>query len=62
MVKNLPATVEEAGDRSGFDPWVGKIPSSRKWQPTADFLPGKFRRQRSLVGYCPWDCEKLDMT
>ena len=26
----------------GFDPWVEKIPWSRKWQPTPVFLPGKF--------------------
>ena len=25
-----------------FDPWVGKIPWRRKWQPTPLFLPGKF--------------------
>ena len=37
--------------RRGFDPWVGKIPWSRKWQPAPVFLPGKFHRQRSLVGY-----------
>ena len=24
-----------------FDPWVGKIPWSRAWQPTPLFLPGK---------------------
>ena len=24
----------------GFDPWVGKIPWRRKWQPTPVFLPG----------------------
>ena len=35
----------------GFDPRVGKIPWSRKWQPTPIFVPGKFHRQRSLVGY-----------
>ena len=28
--------------RRGFNPWVGKIPWSRKWQPTSVFLPGKF--------------------
>ena len=30
-----------AGDvkRCGLDPWVGKIPCRRKWQPTAVFLP-----------------------
>ena len=24
------------------------------WQPTPVLLPGKFHRQRSLVGYSPW--------
>ena len=28
--------------RRGFDPWVGKIPWRKKWQPTPVFLPGKF--------------------
>ena len=37
--------------RHGFNPWVGKIPWSRKWQPTLVFLPGKFHGQRSLAGY-----------
>ena len=27
--------------RYGFDPWVGKIPWRRKWQPTPVFLPGE---------------------
>ena len=40
--------------RCGFDPWVGKIPWSRKWQPTLVFLPGESYGQRSLVGYNPW--------
>ena len=31
--------------RLGFNPWVGKIPWRRKWQPTPVLLPGK------LVGY-----------
>ena len=35
---------------------------SRKWQPTSVFLPGKFRGQRSLVGYSPWDHKESDMT
>ena len=34
--------------RPGFDPWVGKIPWNRKWQPTPIFLPGKFYGPRSL--------------
>ena len=33
--------------RCGFDPWVGKIPWRRKWQPTLVFLPGESYRQRS---------------
>ena len=37
--------------RCGFDPWVGKIPWSRRWQPTPVFSPGKFHGQRSLVDY-----------
>ena len=35
------------------DPWVGKSPWNRKWQPTPVFLPGNFRGQRSLAGYSP---------
>ena len=32
--------------RPRFDPWVGKIPWSRKWQPTPVFLPEKSHGQR----------------
>ena len=28
--------------RPRFDPWVGKIPFRRAWQPTPIFLPGEF--------------------
>ena len=42
--------------RRGFDLWVGKIPRSRKWQPTPVFLSGKFHGMTSLVGYSPWGC------
>ena len=48
--------------RHGFDSWVGKIPWSRKWQPTPVFLPGKSHGQRNPVGYSPWGCKELDMT
>ena len=27
-------------ERHGFDPWVGKMPWKRKWQPTPVFLRG----------------------
>ena len=51
VVKNL---LVNAGDkRCGFDPWVGKIPSGRAWQPTPVFLPGKSHGQRDLAGYGP---------
>ena len=45
IVKNLPAF-----GRPGFDPWVGKIPWRRGWQPTLVFLTAKSQGQRSLVG------------
>ena len=40
---------------------TGSIPGSErprppwrwKWQPTPEFLPGKFHGQRSLMGYSP---------
>ena len=48
--------------RPGFDPWVGKIPWRRKWQPTPVFLPGESHERRSLVGYSPWGCKESDMT
>jgi len=31
-----------------FDPWVGKIPWRREWQPTPVLLPGESHVQRSL--------------
>ena len=37
--------------RVRFGPWFGKIPCSRKWQPTPVFLLGKFHEQKSLAGY-----------
>ena len=48
--------------RCRFDPWVGKIPWRRTWQPTLVFWPGKSHGQRSLAGYRPWGCKELDTT
>ena len=48
--------------RQGFDPWLWKIPWSRKWQPTPVSLPGKSHGQRSLVGYSPWGRKESDVT
>ena len=41
--------------RHRFDPWVGKIPWRRRWQLTAEFLPGNSHGQGHLAGYSPWD-------
>ena len=48
--------------RDRFNPWVGKIPWRRTWQPTLVFLPEKSHGQRSLVGYNPWGRKELDTT
>ena len=48
--------------KPGFDPWVGKMPWRRAWQPTPVFLPGESHGQRSLVGCSPWGREESDMT
>ena len=48
--------------RDGFNPWVGKILWSRKWQPTLVFLPGKSHGQKSLVTCSPWGPKESDMT
>ena len=34
----------------------------RQWHPTSVLLPGKSHRQRSLVGYSPWDRKESDTT
>ena len=78
MVKNLPANAGDARDAGdarnsrdardtrdtdpGFDSRVMKIPWNRKWHPTPVFLPGKFHRQRRIVGCSPWICKESNMT
>ena len=46
--------------RPRFNPWVGKVPWRRKWQPTLVFLSGEFHQQRTLAGYSLWSCKELD--
>ena len=58
MVKRQPANAR----RRRFDPWVGKIPWRRRWQPTPGFLPGESHEQRSLVDYAPWGQKESDTT
>ena len=50
VVKNLPAR-QEMRERCEFDPWVGKVPWRRKWQPTPVFLLEELHGQKSLTGY-----------
>ena len=57
-----PYGKESACRRPGFNPWVGKIPWRRDWQPTPVFLPGEFHGQRSLVGYSLGGCKESDTT
>ena len=57
-VKNPPAILE----RPEFDPWIGRIPWRKKWQPTPGFLPEKSHRQRSLAGDSPRGRKESDMT
>ena len=56
-VKHLSAMQE-----TRLDPWVGKIPWRRKWQPTPIPLPGKSHGWRILVGYNPWGRKESDTT
>ena len=58
MVKNLPASAGDTTDTT--DPWAGKIPWRRKWQPAPVFLPGKSHGQRILAGYKPWSHRESD--
>ena len=45
-----PACQFRSCKRRGFNVMVRKILWSRKWQPTAEFLPGESHGQRSLGG------------
>ena len=45
-----------------FDPWVGKMPWRRAWQPTPVFLPGESHGLRSPTGYSPQGVKELDIT
>ena len=52
--KNLPAM-----QKTGFNPWAGKILWRREWQPTPVSLPGKAHGQRNLVDCSPWGLKEL---
>ena len=46
----------DAGSITG----LGRYSWRRAWQPTPVLLTGKSHGQRSLVGYSPWGCKRLD--
>ena len=48
--------------RPGFDPWGGKIPWRRAWQPTLVFLLGESLGQRGLAGCSPSGRKESGMT
>ena len=48
--------------RLRFDPWVGKIPWRKAWQPSPIFLPGETHGQLSVAGYGAQGHKELDKT
>ena len=48
--------------RRGLDPWDGRIPWRREWQPIPVFLPGESNGKRSLAGYSPRGFKELETT
>ena len=48
-----------AGDL-GLIPGWGRPPWRRECQPTLLFFSRKSHEQRSLVGYSPWDCKRVE--
>ena len=45
--------------RYAFNPWVRKIPWSRKWQPTPVFLPGKIPWTEETCGLQPMGFQRV---
>ena len=62
VVENSPANAGDIRDISKFDPWVGKSPWRRAWQPTPVFMPGESHGQRGLLGYGPQGRKESDVT
>ena len=46
-----------------FDPWVGKIPWRREWQPHSNILAWRIPQTEEPGGlYSPWSRKELDTT
>ena len=62
LVKNPPANAGDARN-SGSNPGCGRSPGvGGNGNPFQYSLPGKFHRQRSLLGYSSWGCKESDTT
>ena len=48
--------------RPGFNPWFGKIPHRRTWQPTPVFLPGESPQTEKPGRLQSTGCKESDMT
>ena len=57
-----PACQSRRHKKHRFNPWVGKIPWRKNWQPIPIFTPGEFHRQRSLEDHSPWGGKESDTT
>ena len=42
--------------------WGQEDPMEKGRATHSILFPGEFHGQKSLLGYSPWDCKKLDMT
>ena len=57
-----PACQCRSCKRCSFNPWVGKIPWKRKWQPTPAFLPGDSMDRGAWKATVHGVSKELDMT
>ena len=56
VVKNLPANAGDVGLIPGSGRSLGEYMATH-----SSILPGKSHGERSLVGYSPWGCKRLNM-
>ena len=62
MAQTLKSLVCLQCRKSGFNPWVGKIPLEKEVATHSSILAWKSHGWRSLAGYSPWGCKELDVT
>ena len=52
--------MQKMQEMSRFNPWTGKIPWRRKWQPTPVFMAEKAHGHRDNMGDSPWGHKEFD--